>query len=270
MKVADFFKKNKIRYFDILLGLVFLSAVLIFYLFFYRKVEYVNIRVKVTDKDVLYANTDPKNWYANRFEIGDSEVNELGSAISEITKVETFNTSETTKAVYLDIKIKAVYNRRTKLYSAKGTNLIFGNSIRFNFSNAFFDGLITESPNTINQQGFNIEKRRITLIQRNGWEPEVLKKIKKGDKIIDSNGNILLEVVDNILTPALQVTQNAQGDLLLRYSPFYKDATITADVTVKSYKGEEYVFDDIPLKLGIKLPLNFSYETILPTIIDIK
>ncbi len=265
--------KGKIGYLDILLGTSFLIIILVFYLFFYRKVEYVDIRVKITDRDVLYANTNPKTWYANRFDIGDTEINEFGTVTSKITNVETFNTNENTKAVYLNIKIKAVYNRRTKLYSAKGTNLIFGNTIRFNFSNAYFDGLITESPNTISQNSKVIKKKRVTLLQRNTLsilEPQVLGRIKKGDKITDSNGNILVEIIDINLTPALQVTQNSRGDLLQRYNPYYKDAAIVADVSTKTFKGDEYVFDDIPLKLGVKFPLNFDFETLLPVIIDIK
>jgi hypothetical protein len=271
MKFSKLLKfKNKIGYFDILLGVAFLVIVFVFYLFFYRKVQYVNIRVKVTDQNVLYAGTNPKTWYANRFEVGDSELDELGNVISKITNIKSFNMSADSKAVYLDIKIKAVYDRRTQLYSAKGTNLSFGNVIKFNFPNVTFSGLVTESPNTINQKDLVIEKKRVTLLQRGGFEPQVLEKIQKGDKITDSEGNVLLEVIDTVVKPAQQITQNDQGDLLIKYNPYYKDMVITTDVAIKKYRGDDFAFDNIPLRLGYSLPLNFSYTSIWPIIVDIK
>ncbi|MGA2910863.1 MAG: DUF4330 family protein [Candidatus Microgenomates bacterium] len=277
MKHITIFKR-KVTYFDFILGGVFIIVMLGVFLFLYRKNEYVNIRVKVTDQDVLYASTDPKSWYANRFEVGDIELDELGRTISQITGVETFNMSPDTKAVYLDIKIKAVYDRRTKLYSARGINLTFGNTIRFNFSNASFYALITESPGTLNQKDLTVEEKEITVLERgpalnssaDSIEPEVLEKIKKGDEITDSNGDTLAEVENVVLRPGQRVVQNAAGNLLLRYDPYYKDAIITLKIRVEKYKGDEFVFDNVPLKLGSYLPLNFTYESIWPVITDIK
>ena len=280
MKSITFLRK-KIKPLDIVLGIGFIVVVLGFFLFFHRKSEYVNIRVKVTDQDVLYANTNPKTWYANRFKVGDSEMNEFGTVISKITSVETFNISGDSKVVYLDINIKAVYNKQTKLYSAKGTNLIFGNTLKFNFTNTFFNALITESPSTINQKDYSEEERTVVVMQRSlistvlaqdvfSLEPEIVEKIKNGDTITDSNGNVLARVTNVIIKPAMRIAQTSGGDLIMREDPYFKDAMITLNMKVKKYKGEEFVFDFIPLKIGVAIPLNFSYESIWPTIIDIK
>lgn len=278
MKFKSLFK-NKITYFDLFFGIIFLTIILGVFLFFYRKKEYVNIRVKITDQDVLYANTNPKSWYANRFEVGDKEIDEIGRVIATITNVETFNISGDTKAIYLDIKIKAVYDRRTKLYSARGSNLIFGDTIKFNFSKVTFDGLITESPSTINQNGLSISEKEIVAVIRSTGsmgnvnttiEPKVVEDIKKGDKITDSNGNVLAEVKDIVIIPGQRITQNDKGDILLRNDPYYKDAVLTLKVRVKEYKGEKFLFDNIPLRLGVYLPLNFDYVSVWPIIIKIQ
>lgn len=273
MKIKNIFK-NKITYFDIILGVIFVIVTLGIFLFLYRKNEYVNIRVKITDQDVLYANTNPQSWYANRFDIGDTEKDELGRVTAEIIGVQTFDTTESTKAVYLDIKIKAVYDRRTQTYSAKGTTLVFGSTIRFYFSKVSFNALITESPGTLNQKGLIIEDRIITVLERGPSliepiEPKVLEKIRKGDTVMDSNGNVLARVANITLRSGQRVTQNDSGSLLLRQDPYYKDAIITLVVSTKKYKGESFVFDNVPLKLGVTLPLNFSYESIYPVIISI-
>lgn len=270
MKTLKLFK-NKISYFDLVLGFVFVCIMVGLFLFFFRKNTYVNIRVKITDQDILYATTSPQNWYANKFEVGDVERDQLGRVVTQINNVETFNVSGDRKAVYLDIKIKAVYDTKSKTYSAKGTNLIFGNTIRFYFSKVSTNALITESPNDLIQNNLKISNKVITAIQRGpSTEPEVLEKIKAGDVITDSNGTILAKVENIKLVPAQHITQNSQGDLLLRYSPYYKDALLTISIRSKEYKNEIFVFDNLPLKLGMGLPLNFPNQTIYPTVLDIK
>jgi hypothetical protein len=278
MKLKKLFK-NKVSYFDIFFGIIFLVIIAGVFLFFYRKSEYVDIRVRITDQDVLYANNNPKTWYANRFNKGDKEMDELGRVITEITNTETFNITGENKVVYLDMKIKAVYDRRTKLYSAKGSTLVFGNTIKINLTNVSFIGLITESPSTVNQKDYSEETRRISVIMRgalsldSGYpitEPEVLLRIKKGDTITDSNGKILAKVVNVVIRPAQRITQTDSGNLLLREDPYFKDATVTLDVLVKKYKGDEFIFDSVPLKFGVIVPLNFPYLSIWPTITDIK
>lgn len=271
--------KKKIRPLDLLIGGFFIIIGVSLYILFHRTNEYVDIRVRVTDQDVLYANTNPKNWYANHFEVGDTEKNELGQVVSKITNIETFSISPDTKVVYLDINIKANYNKRTNTYTVKGTNLIFGNSLRFNFSKVFFNGIITESPNN-NLEGYSEKQRTIVLIRRavlqygnfsyGGIEPQVFGKIKKGDTITNSNGVVLATVEDIVLTPALRITQTSQGNILASRDPYYKDATITMNIKVKEYKSDEYVFDMIPLKIGMEIPLNFKNVSVWPTLIEIK
>jgi hypothetical protein len=288
MKFQKLIKKIKknIHVLDIVIGAFFIIIAISLLLLFHRKNEYVDIRVRVTDQDVLYANNNPRTWYANQFEVGDVERDELGGIVGKITGVETFNISEDSKVVYLDISLRAVYNKRSQLYSAQGTNLIFGNTLRLNFSKTFFNSLITEAPDRSNQNDYSEEQKTIVVIERgvtNGndtdvnslqsqanIEPQVLSKIKSGDVITDSNGRVLAEVKDIVITPALRITQNDRGDLLSKLDPYYKDATITLNILVKKYKSDEFIFDIIPLKIGSKVPLNFSYESIWPTLIEVK
>jgi hypothetical protein len=288
MKFQKLIKKIKknIHVLDIVIGAFFIIIAISLLLLFHRKNEYVDIRVRVTDQDVLYANNNPRTWYANQFEVGDVERDELGGIVGKITGVETFNISEDSKVVYLDISLRAVYNKRSQLYSAQGTNLIFGNTLRLNFSKTFFNSLITEAPDRSNQNDYSEEQKTIVVIERgvtNGndtdvnslqsqanIEPQVLSKIKSGDVITDSNGRVLAEVKDIVITPALRITQNDRGDLLSKLDPYYKDATITLTILVKKYKSDEFIFDIIPLKIGSKVPLNFSYESIWPTLIEVK
>ncbi len=266
---------KKLTYFDI--ALIILLAILFFgfFFFFYRKAEYVNIQVKVTDQEVLYARTLPAVWYANQFVVGDVERDALGRVISEIVGIERFNVKSDKKAVYLDIRVRATYDTRAKLYSARGRPLIFGTPARFNFSKVTFDGIVTEFPNSEAQRNLEITNTKVTALLRGiipeetPEEPAVLKAVKVGDKIYDSNGNILAEVLDLEIRPAERVTQTSWGELLLRYDPLYKDALFTLSIRTKIFNNEAFIFDNLPLKIGEELPLNFEDVSLFPVIIEI-
>lgn len=266
---------KKLTYFDIGIIAIVVALGLGFFSFFYRKAEYVNIRVKVTDQDVLYVRTQPATWYANRFEVGDVERGALGREISRIVGVETFNVTSRRKAVYLNLRVRATYDTRTKLYSARGKPLIFGTPVRFNFSKVTFDGIVTDFPNSEYQKNLQVKETKVVALSR-GFKPEeipgeplIFESVKRGDKVVDSNGNILAEVLDVVIRPAERVTQTDRGELLLRRDPLYKDSLFTLKIRTKIFDNEPFMFDNIPLKIGEVVPLNFAHVSLFPVIIEI-
>ena len=270
---------RKISVFDFVLLCIGVFLFFGFFFFFYRKAEYVNIRVKVTDQDVLYAKTQPETWYANRFEVGDVERDTLGRVISEIVGVERFNVTSRLKAVYLDLKVRATYDTRTKLYSARGKPLIFGTPVRFNFSTITFDGIVTEFPKSEYQKNLRVENMKVVVLQR--WirpdgvtgvtvEPTTIQSIKKGDKIYNSSGEVLAEVLEVKIRQAERTVETDRGELLLRYDPIYKDGIYTLNIRARVFNDEPFVFDNIPVKLGEVLPLNFPDVSLFPVIVEIQ
>lgn len=270
---------RKISVFDFVLLCIGVFLFFGFFFFFYRKAEYVNIRVKVTDQDVLYAKTQPETWYANRFEVGDVERDTLGRVISEIVGVERFNVTSRLKAVYLDLKVRATYDTRTKLYSARGKPLIFGTPVRFNFSTITFDGIVTEFPKSEYQKNLRVENMKVVVLQR--WirtdgvtgvtvEPTTIQSIKKGDKIYNSRGEVLAEVLEVKIRQAERTVETDKGELLLRYDPIYKDGIYTLNIRARVFNDEPFVFDNIPVKLGEVLPLNFPDVSLFPVIVEIQ
>jgi len=267
---------RKISVFDFVLLCIGVFLFFGFFFFFYRKAEYVNIRVKVTDQDVLYAKTQPETWYANRFEAGDVERDTLGRVISEIVGVERFNVKSNLKAVYLDLKVRATYDTRTKLYSARGKPLIFGTPVRFNFSTITFDGIVTEFPNSEYQKNLRVENMKVVVLQRgiqpdrSTVEPTTIQSIKKGDKIYNSRGEVLAEVLEVKIRQAERTVETDRGELLLRYDPIYKDGIYTLNIRTRVFNDELFVFDNIPVKLGEVLPLNFPDVSLFPVIVEIQ
>ncbi|KKS89858.1 MAG: hypothetical protein UV63_C0012G0010 [Microgenomates group bacterium GW2011_GWC1_43_11] len=264
-KILRSFRQH-ISAFDIGILVVGFICLLVFFLFFYRKSETITIRVKVTDQDVLYQRTEPTMWYANRFFVGDKELDALGRTITEIVGIDMFPVDSKHKAVYLDLKVKAVYDTRTKTYSTHGKTLMFGTPMRFNVSKVTFDGFVTEFPGSEKDAGVKIGKATVKALARN-LEPSIASAITPGSKILDSNQLLLAEITDVTVTPAEKVTTTDAGDLLLRYDPLYKDALITVDIRTKTVGKDVYIFDNLPLKIGEPLPLHLENVSV-PSNID--
>lgn len=258
---------RKLSRFDIIIIVILAIFAVFFFIFFYRQPEYVDIRVKVTDKDVLYAWSSPAKWYANRFQIGDTELDTLGRKLTEIKSIESLSVSPDRTALYLDLTVRALFDRRTKLYYVKGKKLIFGSPIQFDLSHVTFFGIVTEFPGSDKQNQIKIGTATISARARH-IEPTVAESIKKGDKIFNSKGIQLAEILKITILPAETVTQNVYGDLFVKNNPLYKDLVITVSVRTKTVDEEPFIFDNEPLRIAEILPLNFSNVSIWPFITD--
>lgn len=259
--------KGKLSWFDIALGSGIAIFTLIFFLFFYRRNEFVTIKIKVTNQDALRQESRLSNWswYANRFEVGDGESDAIGRKITEIVGIERFKVAPDKDAVYLDLRVKALYDSRNKLYSARGKTLVFGTPLRFYLSKVTFDGIVTEFPGSDFQKNFKIGTAMISTLGRH-VEPAIVNSVKAGDSIYNSNGTLLAEIKDVEVTPAETVVTTNSGNVLLRYNPLFKDIKVSVKVRTKTIYGETFIFDDMPLKVGETLPLNFTHISIFPMI----
>jgi hypothetical protein len=267
MKLKKVLKKTNLSWFDLFVLVCGVSLLLAFFLFFYRKNEVITIRVKVTDQEVLYANTQPLNWYANHFKVGDSEADALGRTITEITHVQVFPTSAKTSVVYLDLNVRATYDRKTKTYSARGRNLSFGTPLRFSLGKVTFDGIVVDFPNM--NQSINQRELIVTSSAKN-VEPYFSPSLHIGDKITDSNGKVFAEITSIETSPAKKVTQTSSGELLLKKDPYFVDLEIKVKVDAKVIDGVSYFFDDSPLKIGEIIPLNLNNVSLFPVISRIE
>jgi hypothetical protein len=137
---------KKLSWIDWTILIIFLMSILLFYLFLRRYNEMIIVRFKVTDKAVLTAQHNPNVDYADSFYIGDTERNETGQVTAEIINVDSVKIDPYFETVYLDIKVKALFNTRSELYKYKGRPIVYGESFPFTFSKTKFDGIVVDFP----------------------------------------------------------------------------------------------------------------------------
>ncbi len=259
---------KKLTLFDLVIisiVLIFLSS---FYFLFRREAKYINIRVKISNDDIFNTRNYPSNWFANQFLAGDIDRDAIGRVTAEIIKVDSMQITNQSKSVYLDMRIMTTYDSRSKRFSYKGKPIVYATLLRFELSKIIFDGYVVDFPgNNVRSQS---SYKTVTLKKRL-IEESLADSIHVGDKIFDSEGNMLVEVLDVSVNPALRVVENPlKGTLYQASDPIYKDLTLTISLRTKTINNEIYAFDDFPVKIDNKLPLNFPQALLDPFILKIK
>lgn len=254
-----------------------LIAFISFYFFFRRDVVYTTARVKVTDEIALYAVSSPNVEFASSFHVGDTERDELGRVVSEITSIETYKIVPDKQVVYLDIKLKSVYNPRTKKHSVRGKDIIFGESFDFSFTKVRFKGIIVDFEGFNDQDSEKSKKITLKAQLRNenrnysdvyGVPEFIAKSVKPGDEVKDSKGNTLVKIVEVNILPAKRVVLNNAGAYTID-DPYLKDVFYTMEISAKEINGKNYMFDYLPVFIGTVVPINTENSSLFPTITEI-
>lgn len=259
----------KLHWVDIFIFFVVGAVLVGFFFFFYRKASYITIRVKVTNQEVLTAYSEPRNNYSWRFHKGDIERDVLGRVVTELENVETYSVTPENKVVYLDLRVRATYDTRTKMYAARGKNLMYGTPMRFNLTEVTFDGFVTEVPGGAQ---INVTEKIVKVRAFAGQvAPALAKEIKVGDTVTNSLGKQLVKITKVEVTQARQTSQDSKGNLLIATNPLFKDVLIEMDLLVKDVNNDELVmFDDYRVNIGVLVPINLRRYNIYPAIDDIQ
>ena len=247
-------------------------------LFFLRRSNtWLDIRVKITDPDVLYARAVPSVNYGQAFVEGDVERNELGQVSATITRVDAVQISPTQQAVYLTIHAKGLYSPLKKQYSIKGKPVVFGQSLNFTFTNVRFIGLVTDFPEYRAQKPVQTKKIQVTAQFLNesrnfsevyGVLSYLSSAVKPGDEIFDSQNHSIVKVLSVDQKPARRTTIDDRGFPRVIEDPLLKDVSYKLELEVKEIDGKYYLYDDIPVQVGGSLPLNFNQVQIFPTVLN--
>lgn len=277
-RVMEVLKKSfRFHFIDLLVLSIGIFAVAGFYIFFKRTVDFIPIRLKITDENALYAESSPGNEYALAFKEGDEERDELGQVVSKIIEVDSYATGDKSRVVYVTVLVKAVYNPRKGVYTLNGKKIVFGQSIILNFSKVFVKGLVVDFPGYMDD--LNVEKKTIKVKAKirdesrsfsdtYGIPDYYFKPLKVGDSIfLDKETGVKITQIS--AKPADRVVVSGYRAVSIK-DPVLFDVTIDLEMNVKKIKGVYYIFDFIPIKVGSVIPLSFPEVNIYPTITEIE
>lgn len=270
----------RLSWFDRAIIIAFLILASAFFVFLFRKVTYTTIKLRLTERDVLYTYNAPPSWFVNLFKPGMTEKDFLGRPEAKIIDVYSYDNPNgppnNQKIIYLTITLKTVYSKKKNTYTYKGDPLIVGGPLRINFDKILAHGLIVEMQGLQN----NYQTKSVTIkvqikdfnpvfLETSGIDQDLADAIRVGDRVRDSSGDTIAEILEKEVRPARKTTIDFYGNPHETIDPRRKDVYLTLRIKAKEINDELYFFDDIRIKINSVIFLNFPNVTISPTITDI-
>lgn len=272
---------KNIRRINILLVALFLVAGVFVYVLLFRKSSELVVTIKVGENNVYYwpwkSEGGSRPWFSNAMRVGMKELDGLGRVQAEVLDTYVFDTAPNRRAVYLTVRLKTVYNKASNTYTYKGMNLLLGSTIKLNLDELFIEGLIT------GVDGFTDNRKKVRLVidavlkdendtylETSGVDPHIADAISVGDKIYDNKGNVLIEVLEKRANNALRITVNSAGVTRVASNPLRRDVDLELLINAYETGGRYYVFDDIPILVGMEIPYNTKHLSIFPEVVAIK
>lgn len=260
-KIIKFSKKNWfLIIFFVAIGFVGIVA---FQKLFLTKPTFIYVKVKV-GQGLWWATTaKPSSWFVNALKKGDKEYDLFGRPNAEILSLRYYPTwGSDAFDVYLTLKLKARFNKSTKGYIFKRTDLSVGSPIELQFPSANITGTIIE----IDQKPFDKKyvEKIIYLVNRGGYSkdfPYLFDTIKVGERYYDGE-EYVFEVLDKRLEKNIwSVTNNFTGQVFERDVYTTQNIIVKAKVRVRERKDYLIYGNTYYLKVNSYIP--FSTESFI-------
>lgn len=277
-RIIRFLKKTgkHLTIFDYISIALAAGVIVILGLFFFRKLEWVEVEVRVAPADFFWSEKKPPYWLANNISVGDFELDSLGRKVAEVLEIRVFERGEDKKAVYLKVKLRAVKNRRKNQYLFKSKPLGIGSSIELRLSRVFLTSLVTFIEGVPDTRVWEEKIVRVRWMIRSDVFPETLgvmpwkaEAVKVGDQMRDTQGRVVAEVLEKRVRPAEKIVITANGRVFVRLDPIKKDVTLMVKLKTFKQQGVDYFLDDFKVKVGSSIFLSLPEIDISPEITNI-
>jgi hypothetical protein len=265
--------------FDYIVGGLFLLGVIIFAVIFFRKPTYISVTVKVGEEDIVWPRTGIRDWYSQLFYPGMNEKDSLGKIQAEVTEISTFDTVPGKKALYLTLRLRAVYEKASNQYTFKGKPLLVGFPIKLQLDSVNIEGLITniEGVRDLRQRVSLLveavvlpeEDENVNFLETKGVPGYIADAIKIGDKVYDNKKNAVITVVNKKVENAKKVVATSSGQVIVGANPLLRDVYLTLEIEAIENGGKYYLFDDQPILIGETIPFNLPTLSIFPVVTKI-
>lgn len=266
-------KSKKLSLLDGVFILTFFTLLFLFIVFYSRSDDFIEIKIKISQPSVWKMESDPYIEFSQGFFEGDVEKNSTGKVLAQILDVNSYQMSNDRKATYLTLKVKANYNPLKKQYSYNGQPISYGQALEFVFNKIKFEGIVVDFP------GFEPkgEEKEILVLAQLKWSkeyhsevygvPAYMAEAIKPTKILTSNGEQLVEIVNVESRPALRSVVTSTGENKVIYDKQLKDVFLTLKMKVREIDGDYYFFDDNLVKVEYSVPISTREYMVYPQII---
>ncbi len=246
----------------------------------------VSVVIRLADKDMIWLdNGSPRSVSVESIRPGIKETDAFGRVSAEVVRVSSFDQPVREsqyiqkKTVYVTLRLRASYNEKKDQYRYQGTVLQMGDWVRFTVQSSIINGLVMQIPSRNDQQQtpvlLNAQLKtegpftHEPFSETTGVDRYIADAITVGDKVTDSEGNVLAEVLEKTVNPATRITIDQYGVVHTQQDMRKYDVTLSLRVTARRIGDELYYLDLVRLKVNAPLPLFLSKIDIEPRITEI-
>jgi hypothetical protein len=272
---------SKIGLVDKILIITGLLAASFFAYVFFRKADYIVATIKINEDNPVYGEWIDYNgtrpWFAEALRENVKLTDGLGRTSAEVLSIKSYDMRSNRKALYLKVRLRTTYSKRSNQYSFNGLPLTVGSIIRLNFNTVSIEGLVTDV------QGLPDLRKKVKLLvdvkleeetglnfQTSGVLPYIAAEAMNIDEIKDGEGEVIMKVIKKHVEDADTFVVTSDGRSLVRKNPLRKDVYLTLEIQAEEIENRYYLFDDFPILIGGKLPLNTDKLSFFSKITDIK
>lgn len=263
---------------------VLLLLVAFGYVFVSPNSKDVLVTIRLADKDLIWLDSgSPKGVPAESVRVGMKETDMFGRVNAEVVRVTSFDQPHkeiyyiNKKTVYVTLRLRTSHNPKNNQYRYEGTVLQVGDWVRFTVQSTMINGIVTMVPSQDKPKPVwvtvktRLKSEGIYLVENemSGVDQTTANSVSKGDQVKDSEGNVLAEVLDKAVSPALVTVPDMWGFLHVREHPRKVDVVLTLRIAAYETAGELYYLDVVPIKLNTSLPLFFPFVDVEPRIVEI-
>lgn len=182
-------KTTKLQIIDILGIGIFFIIISILAIFFLRKSSFVYLTILVSKDKYSFTSAyyyKPPDWYLENLKIGMINKDILGKSDLELVDMYYYPTAVNERELYLTLKVKTVFNRRTKQHSYEGQPLLIGEGRVFKLDSVYISGNIQEINNNLDE-----EKKTKTVVVTGELEGKNHETLPNFGEVLIQDGNMI-------------------------------------------------------------------------------
>ena len=287
-KYKKIFVKNP-KIIDVFGLLLILFVISLAYLLFNRKVEYLNVTLRLFnygDSEYYIGGNKPRPWYVEQITPGKKQKSGLGRTLIEIIDVYNYEGPSALQDVYVTLKIRTAQNRINQQYIYNGSPLLIHDIRSFKVQDILIAGEIVDIENNENPhqretgrflvslelapQGMQLEdfnNNSAFLVE--GVKNYIAESLYPGMTIKDSRENEMVVVKEIETSLGIRSWVGPSG-YMETIDPNRTKVILQLEIVGEKINGYYYYRREAPLTINQGLYLMFDNVSVLGSITKIE
>lgn len=272
---------------------LFLTILIILALFFLRKSSFTYVTLLVS-KDRYSFNSlyyyKPPNWYLENLSIGMTNKDIIGKTDLELVDMYYYPTVGNESELYITLKVKTTFNKRSQQHSYQGQPLLIGENRAFKLSSSYIPGNIHKIENQLNKErqtktiivsgelesnyheklpNFNIDKVIYGEVRFFGIKNYLADKVVEGLTIYDSKNEILAKIIDVKRTTGYKEFVH-KNSFVKSTDPERQIVKLTAEINLRKVNDKYLYMEADQILIGKTIQLPFENFVVYLTVEKIE